>query len=77
MLGNFLDEVGRKIQCQEKLKDMPDILGVRVMDGPWDKTMFIDVETKTAQYSGLIIEQENGLLNMIAPFKVTKKDVKK
>lgn len=76
-IGNCLNDVARKIQGQEKLKEQPEILGLRIIDGPWDRTMFIDVETKDKQYSGLIVEKDDGLLKMIAPFKIVKKDVKK
>lgn len=76
MLGNFLQSVADTIQAQEKMPRKPFILGVRVIDGPWDNTKFLDVETKENTYSGLLIK-ENGLLKMVSPFKVTKKDVKK
>lgn len=72
-LGNCLVELASKIQAQEKLKDMPVILGMRVIDGPWDKTKFLDVETVEKQYSALLIKQD-GQLKMVAPFKVTKKE---
>lgn len=75
-LGNCLVELANKIQAQEKLKEMPTILGMRVIDGPWEKTKFLDVETVDKQYSALLIKQD-GQLKMVAPFKVTKKDVKK
>lgn len=75
-LGNCLVELANKIQAQEKLKEIPTILGMRVIDGPWDKTKFLDVETVDKQYSALLIKQD-GQLKMVAPFKVTKKDVKK
>lgn len=75
-LGNCLVELANKIQAQEKLKEMPIILGMRVIDGPWEKTKFLDVETVDKQYSALLIKQD-GQLKMVAPFKVTKKDVKK
>lgn len=72
-LGNCLVELASKIQVQEKLKDMPVILGMRVIDGPWEKTKFLDVETVEKQYSALLIKQD-GQLKMVAPFKVTKKE---
>ena len=75
-LGNCLTELASKIQAQEKLKEMPIILGMRVIDGPWEKTKFLDVETVEKQYSALLIQQD-GMLKMVAPFKVTKKEILK
>lgn len=73
MLSNCLQAVAESIQAQEKLDKLPFILGMRVIDGPWDNTKFLDVETKEKQYSGLLVK-ENGCLKMVSPFKVTKKD---
>ena len=73
MLGNCLTELCDRIQTQEKLVKKPVILGMRVVDGPWDNTKFLDVETEDKQYSALLVKQ-NGILNMIAPFKITKKE---
>lgn len=72
-LGNCLVELANKIQAQEKLKELPTILGMRVMDGPWEKTKFLDVETVEKTYSAMLIKQD-GMLKMVAPFKVTKKE---
>ena len=72
-LGNCLVELANKIQAQEKLKELPTILGMRVVDGPWEKTKFLDVETVEKTYSALLIKQD-GMLKMVAPFKVTKKE---
>ena len=78
MLSNCIQELSDKIQCQEKLAKSPVILGFRLIDGPWDKTKFLDVETEDKQYSALLIEQDgNNVLKMVAPFKVIKKDTKK
>lgn len=78
MLGNCIQEIKDTIQAQEKLSQAPDILGFRLIDGPWDKTKFLDVETKDKQYSALLIQEgTDNMLKMVAPFKVTKKDVKK
>lgn len=73
VLGNCLESIAHSIQVQEKLVKAPFILGMRVIDGPWDNTKFLDVETKDNQYSALLVK-ENGCLKMVAPFKVTKKD---
>lgn len=75
-LCNCLQEIASKIQCQEKMAKLPVILGMRVIDGPWDNTKFLDVETVDKQYSGLLIK-EGAMLKMVAPFKVTKKEVLK
>lgn len=72
-LGNCLVEIANKIQAQEKLKELPTILGMRVVDGPWEKTKFLDVETVEKTYSAMLIKQD-GMLKMVAPFKVTKKE---
>lgn len=72
-LGNCLVELANKIQAQEKLKELPTILGMRVVDGPWEKTKFLDVETVDKTYSAMLIKQD-GMLKMVAPFKVTKKE---
>ena len=78
MLSNCIQELCDKIQTQEKLAKSPVILGFRLIDGPWDKTKFLDVETEDKQYSALLIQEgENEILKMVAPFKVTKKDTKK
>lgn len=72
-LGNCVKELAEKIQAQEKLQNPPVILGFRLIDGPWDNTKFLDVETKDKQYSALLLD-EAGYLNMVAPFKVQKKE---
>lgn len=76
MLGNCIQELQDKIQAQEKLNISPSILGFRLIDGPWENTKFLDVETKDKQYSALLLES-NGCLSMVAPFKVTKKETMK
>lgn len=76
MLGNCIQELSDKICSQEGLKSAPVILGFRLIDGPWEKTKFLDVETIDKTYSALLIKEETGL-KMVAPFKVTKKDTKK
>lgn len=78
MLGNCLQELKDTIQVQEKLAKSPVILGFRLIDGPWEKTKFLDVETVDKQYSALLIQEgTDETLKMVAPFKITKKDVKK
>lgn len=76
MLGNCIQELQDKIQAQEKLNTPPSILGFRLVDGPWENTKFLDVETKDKQYSALLLAN-NGCLSMVAPFKVTKKQTMK
>lgn len=72
-LGNCLQELSDKIQAQEKAAVPPFILGFRLIDGPWDNTKFLDVETKDKQYSALLLQDKTGL-SMVAPFKITKKE---
>lgn len=76
MLGNCIQELSDKICAQEQLKNPPVILGFRLIDGPWEKTKFLDVETIDKTYSALLIKEQAGL-KMVAPFKVIKKDSKK
>lgn len=76
MLANCVKELQDKIQSQEKLTKAPEVLGFRLIDGPWENTKFLDVETNDKQYSGLLIAN-GSTLSMVAPFKVTKKDIKK
>lgn len=77
-LSDCLFELAKKIQEQEKLAKMPFILGMRVVDGPWDNTKFLDIETQDKQYSALLLKEgETGLLKMVAPFKVAKKETLK
>lgn len=72
-LVNCITELANKIQTQEKLAKTPVILGFRLIDGPWENTKFLDVETWDKQYSGLLVK--NGTtLQMVAPFKVTEKE---
>lgn len=73
MLGNALTAIADAIATEEKLPKSPVILGMRVIDGPWENTKFLDVETVDKQYSALLVKK-NGVLVKIAPFKVTKKD---
>ena len=74
-LSNCVKELSDKIQCQEKSAKSPVILGFRLIDGPWDKTKFLDVETQDKQYSALLIQEDgNNILKMVAPFKVTLKE---
>lgn len=73
MLGNALTAIADSIAVEEKLSKSPTILGMRVIDGPWENTKFLDVETVDKQYSALLVKK-NGVLVKIAPFKVTKKD---
>lgn len=73
MLGNALTAIADAIATEEKLSKSPVILGMRVIDGPWEHTKFLDVETVDKQYSALLVKK-NGVLVKIAPFKVTKKD---
>lgn len=75
-LVNCITELSSKIQAQEKLAKSPVILGFRLIDGPWENTKFLDVETWDKQYSGLLVKN-GATLQMVAPFKVTKKDTKK
>lgn len=72
-LANCVTELANKIQQQEKMTKSPVILGFRLIDGPWDNTKFLDVETMDKQYSGLLIKN-GSTLSMVAPFKVTVKE---
>lgn len=68
MLGNCLQELVDDIKAQFKMKDDFKILGMRLMDGPWDNTKFLEVEDGQFSYSCMLVEQ-NGLLKKIAPWK--------
>ena len=59
----------RRMKCSE------DILGFRVICGPWDETYIFDIETKEENLSGLLLDTSNGL-ELAGPFKITKKEVK-
>lgn len=77
MLANCIGEIADLIQTQEKMDKRPLILGFRFIEGPWDNTYFLDVDTKEKTYSGMILKNKDNLLDMIAPFKIVKKDTKK
>lgn len=76
-LRNLKSSVEREIQKELKSKSVPEILGFRLVKGPWEKTYVFDVEIETSQYSALVLDVEGKGLELAGPFRVTKKEIKK
>lgn len=67
--------VSMKAELNSQLKDNSEILGFRVVKGPWDKTYILDIETKKANISGLLLDLSKGL-EFAGPLKSVSKEAK-
>lgn len=75
---NCKTAIENEIQKELKSKSKCEILGFRVMKGPWEKTWILDAETKEHTASALLMETNGGqTMDFAGPLKVTKKEVKK
>lgn len=66
--GNMKLEL-KKLGCDT------NVLGFRLISGPWEKTFIMDIETEKENLSGLLLDTSNGL-ELAGPFKVTTKEAK-
>lgn len=72
-LTDCLYELVSDIQVQFNLKVQPKLIGVRLFDGLWENTKFLEVETEKEQYSVLLVK-ENAMLKKVAPWKQQAKN---
>lgn len=54
-----------------------EILGFRIIKGPWEDTLVLDIDTSKAGLSGLLKKGDDNVYSFVSPFAVTKKEIKK